>query len=71
VGTLFIEERITVESYPNLLAQFIVLLETNERGCWFQQDGATFHTAKTTIAFLQDFYGYCCRAIIGYTDSSD
>jgi hypothetical protein len=48
VGPLFFEDTITAENYPDLLTQFIVLLEENERDCWFQQDKATAHNTETT-----------------------
>jgi hypothetical protein len=44
------------ERYQNLLTQLISLLEENERGYWFQQDGATAHAANTT-ALQQEFSG--------------
>jgi hypothetical protein len=56
-GLLFFEGTITAENYQNLFTQLIALLEENEQDCWYQQDGVTFHTAKTTTAFLQDFFG--------------
>jgi len=28
----------------------VAFLEGNKQDCWFQQDGVTFHTAKTTTA---------------------
>jgi hypothetical protein len=28
-----------------------------DRGCWFQHDGATAHTANTTAVLLQEFFG--------------
>ncbi|KDR23995.1 hypothetical protein L798_07934 [Zootermopsis nevadensis] len=37
--------------------QFIALLEETERVCWFQQDGATAHTASSTLAMLAEFLG--------------
>jgi thioredoxin-related protein len=46
-GRCFFEDTITAENYPDLLTQFIVLLEENERGCSFQQDRATTHNTKT------------------------
>jgi hypothetical protein len=46
-----------VESYPNLFAIFIAVLEENELDCLFQQDRAKAHAAKHTTPFLQDFFG--------------
>jgi hypothetical protein len=55
VGPLFSEETITAENYPNILTEFIALLEKNKWDCWPQQGGVTTHTEKTT-AFLHDFF---------------
>jgi len=48
-----------------ILMQFTAVLEVLEgieRDCQFQQAGMTTHTAKTTMAFLQDFFsGYIVR----------
>jgi len=51
----FLEERITAENCPFFNDCFAVL-EKNEWDCWFQQDGANTHTAKTTTAFLHYFF---------------
>jgi hypothetical protein len=48
------EETVTAEIYQNLVTQFIALQEENKRDCWWQQDGATAHTANRT-SFLQAF----------------
>jgi hypothetical protein len=48
VGLLFFEDTITAENYSYLLTQFIVLLEENERDCWFQQNRTTAHNTKIT-----------------------
>lgn len=53
MGLLFFEETITAENYPNLLTQFIAMLEGNERDCWFQQDMATAPNTKTTAALCR------------------
>jgi hypothetical protein len=47
----------TAESYQELIMNFISLLETNEQDCWFQQDGATAHTANLTMQMLSEFFG--------------
>jgi hypothetical protein len=54
MGPLFFEETFTVEDNPHLLTEFTGLLEENERVFWFSQTG---HTANTTAAFLQEFFG--------------
>jgi hypothetical protein len=49
VGPIFISE--TAEKYREIIMQFISLL--NE--CWLQQDGATSHTANSTMEMLKQF----------------
>jgi hypothetical protein len=36
--------------------QFISLLNEEERLCWLQQDGATSHTANSTMEMLKQFF---------------
>jgi hypothetical protein len=36
---------------------FSSLLEADEQDCWFQQDGATSHTANSTMQMLREFFG--------------
>jgi hypothetical protein len=36
---------------------FISLLEVDEQDCWFQQDGATAHTADSIMQMLSEFFG--------------
>jgi hypothetical protein len=36
---------------------FISILEVDEQDCWFQQDGATSHTANSTMQMLSEFFG--------------
>jgi hypothetical protein len=36
--------------------QFISLLNEEERFCWLQQDGATSHTANSTMEMLKQFF---------------
>jgi hypothetical protein len=35
----------------------ISVLEVDKQDCWFQQDGATAHTANTTMQMLSEFFG--------------
>jgi hypothetical protein len=37
--------------------QFVTLLELDEHDCWFQQGGATCHTADETINMLRGLFG--------------
>jgi hypothetical protein len=36
---------------------FTLLLEENEKNCWFRQDWATAHIASITTGLLQDSFG--------------
>jgi hypothetical protein len=45
----------TAERYQELVINFISLLEVDEQDCWFQQDGATAHTANSTMQMLSEF----------------
>jgi hypothetical protein len=42
----FLKRQLLRENYPDLLTQFVALLEENKPECWFQQD-----------SFVQDLYG--------------
>ncbi len=57
VGPFFFSQTINAERYQAIITDFIASLEPEERDCWFQQDGATAHTAESTIAFLKEFFG--------------
>ena len=37
--------------------QFVAMLEEDERDSWFQQDGASCHTANETMDMLRGFFG--------------
>jgi hypothetical protein len=54
-------ETIKVESYKNLLSQFITLLEKNEWDGSFQHDGATAHSANSATALLY-WMTPCCAS---------
>jgi hypothetical protein len=56
VGPLFFSETVTAEKYQDIVMQFISLLNEEERFCWLQQDGATSHTAKSTLEILKQFF---------------
>ncbi|KAJ8870256.1 hypothetical protein PR048_029277 [Dryococelus australis] len=43
--------------YQNTVTQFIALLDIDERDCWFQHNGATYHTSNATMQFLCKFFG--------------
>jgi len=59
----FLEEKITAENCPIFfLTECFAVLEKNERDCWFQQGGATTHTAKKTTAFCTTSLWWFCRA---------
>ena len=58
IGPIFFEETINADRYKSLILEpFIAELDESEIQCaWFQQDGATAHTAKKTLAFLEEFF---------------
>ncbi len=47
---------INAEQYQSIIHDFIANLEADECYCWLQQDGATAHTSKDTMAFLSSFF---------------
>lgn len=59
IGPIFFEETINAERYRTLiLAEFLRQLHDDElQTGYFQQDGATAHTANTTLNYLREFYG--------------
>jgi hypothetical protein len=54
-GPIFFPETITAEKYREIIMQFISLFN-EERFCWLQQDGATLHTANSTMEVLKQFF---------------
>jgi hypothetical protein len=46
---MFFSEMITSERYHEYITYFISLLKGDEQGCWLQQEGATAHTANSTM----------------------
>ena len=57
IGPLFFDTTVAGEVYRDLIKQLIALLDVNERECWFQQDGATAHTANEIMVMLQECFG--------------
>jgi hypothetical protein len=58
VGPLFFEETVNIKCYCSMLHDFIGLLEEDEITCsWFQQDGATAHTANNSMKLLNEIFG--------------
>jgi hypothetical protein len=53
---LFFETTINAEAYQELIQQFIVSLQVDERNCWFQQDSATAQSAASTMEILHEFF---------------
>jgi hypothetical protein len=39
------------------MQQFVTLLQPDERDCWIQQDGASSHTARSTMDTLHKLFG--------------
>jgi hypothetical protein len=56
VSPIFFSETVTAEEYQEITMQFISLLKEEERFCWLQQDGATSHTANSTMEMLKQFF---------------
>lgn len=58
IGPIFFEDTVTAERYrENILQPFFNELHDDElHNGYFQQDGATAHTANTTLEFLREFY---------------
>lgn len=56
IGPIFFTSTVNAEVYREIVKQFIALLPQDHRYCYFQQDGATAHTARDTMLFLQEFF---------------
>jgi hypothetical protein len=56
VGPIFFSETVTAEKYQGIIMQFISLLNEEERFCWLQQDGATLHTANSTMEMIKQLF---------------
>lgn len=59
IGPIFFHDTINAERYrTNILEPFFANLHDDELQLgYFQQDGATAHTAGGTIRYIQEFYG--------------
>ncbi len=56
IGPIFFTSTVSAEVYWDIIMQFVVLLELEDRDCWFQQDGTPAHSAAETLDFLGDFF---------------
>ena len=58
IGPIFFSETITAERYSNeILRSFVDKLSEEEKlTAYFQRDGATAHTANSTLRFLNDIF---------------
>ena len=58
IGPIFFTETITAERYCNEILRFFVdeLSEEEKLTAYFQQDGATAHTANSTLRFFNDIF---------------
>ena len=58
IGPIFFDETISAERYrTHILEQFVSQLnETELEQGWFQQDGATAHTARTPLNILESIF---------------
>jgi hypothetical protein len=61
IGPIFFSETITAEHCQEFIMNVISVLKADERDSWFQQDGATAHTAISTMHTLSQFFD--CRII--------
>ena len=59
IGSIFFENTITTEHYiHNILELFFdQLTEQEKQQGWFQQDGATAHTARVSMAAVSEVFG--------------
>jgi hypothetical protein len=53
---MFFSETVTAEKYQEIIMHFISFLNKEERFCWLQKDGATSHTANSTMEVLKQFF---------------
>jgi hypothetical protein len=57
-GPLFFEVTVNSKRYCSMLHDFIGLLEEDKIAySWFQQDGATVHTANNSMKLLKEILG--------------
>jgi hypothetical protein len=56
ISCIFFSESVTAKKYQEIIMQFISLLNEEERFCWLQHDGATLHTANSTMEMLKQFF---------------
>jgi hypothetical protein len=57
IGPIFFDTTIDSARYCSILHEFIGLLEEDEISySWFQQDGATAHTAAVSMKLLSEFF---------------
>jgi hypothetical protein len=58
LASLFFEETVNSKRYCSMLHDFIGLLGEDEiTYTWFQQYGATAHTANNSMKFLNEIFG--------------
>lgn len=57
IGPIFFTQTITAERYRNeIIMPFLAELTDDEKNGYFQQDGATAHTANSSLRFLSDVF---------------
>lgn len=57
IGPIFFHETVTAQRYRNIVREFINQLHEDElQQGYFQQDGATAHTAQETLNYLREFF---------------
>jgi hypothetical protein len=59
IGPIFFNDTTNVERYRTDIREPFLghLTEREIEGVWFQQDGATAHTASSSLQFLEDIFG--------------
>jgi hypothetical protein len=56
IGPIFFDTTVTSAVYADIVQQFVVLLNEDERYGWYQQDGVTCHTSNGTVTLLKQFF---------------
>ncbi len=56
VSPIVFDKTMDSDVYMKIIQDFVAFLEEDERYAWFQQDGATAHTAEKTMDILAKFF---------------
>lgn len=55
IGPIFRDWALNSANYQDVMHELVVLLEEDERACWFQQDGVTCHSSYEITDLLERF----------------